>query len=56
MGIKQFYNDNLRELPNEYGDVSVMIWQISVVFVELRSSKRNNKQKESEHTARDNCN
>ena len=24
MGIKQLYNDNLRKLPNEYGDVSVM--------------------------------
>ena len=24
MGIKQLYNDNLRRLPNEYGDVSVM--------------------------------
>ena len=25
MGIKQLYNDNLRKLPNEYGDVSVMV-------------------------------
>ena len=25
MGIKQLYNDNLRKLPNEYGDVSVMM-------------------------------
>ena len=24
-GHKQLYNDNLRKLPNEYGDVSVMI-------------------------------
>ena len=24
MGIKQLNNDNLRKLPNEYGDVSVM--------------------------------
>ena len=24
MGIKQLYNDKLRKLPNEYGDVSVM--------------------------------
>ena len=24
MGIKHLYNDNLRKLPNEYGDVSVM--------------------------------
>ena len=25
MGIKQLYNDNLRKLQNEYGDVSVML-------------------------------
>ena len=25
MDIKQLYNDNLRKLPKEYGDVSVMI-------------------------------
>ena len=25
MGIKQLYNDNLRKLPTEYGDVSVMV-------------------------------
>ena len=25
MGIKQLYNDNLRKLPNKYGDVSVML-------------------------------
>ena len=24
MGIEELYNDNLRKLPNEYGDVSVM--------------------------------
>ena len=24
MGIKKLYNDNLRKLPNEYGDVYVM--------------------------------
>ena len=24
MGMKQLYSDNLRKLPNEYGDVSVM--------------------------------
>ena len=24
MGIKQLYNDNLRKLQNEYGDVSAM--------------------------------
>ena len=28
MGIKQLNNDNLRKLPNEYGDVSVRIQQI----------------------------
>ena len=27
MGIKQLYNDNLRKLPSEYGDVSVMIYK-----------------------------
>ena len=26
MGIKQLYIDNLRKLPNEYGDFSVMRW------------------------------
>ena len=25
MGIKQLYNDNLRKLPHEYADVSVMV-------------------------------
>ena len=25
MGIKHLYNDNLRKLPNEYGEVSVML-------------------------------
>ena len=24
MGIKQLYNDNLRKLPNKYGNISVM--------------------------------
>ena len=24
MGIRQLYNDILRKLPNEYGDISVM--------------------------------
>ena len=27
MGINQLYNDNLRKLPNKYGDVSVMVIQ-----------------------------
>ena len=26
MGIKQLYNDKLRKLPNEYGDVSIMLF------------------------------
>ena len=36
MGIKQQYNDNLRKLPNEYGDVSLMALEgrISGIFVE----------------------
>ena len=24
MGLKQFYNDNVRKLPNKYGEASVM--------------------------------
>ena len=28
MGIKQLYNDNLRKLTNEYGDVSVMYMHV----------------------------
>ena len=27
MAIKQLYNDKLRKLPNEYGDVSVMTYK-----------------------------
>ena len=27
MGIKQLYNDNLRKLPDKYGDVSVMLFR-----------------------------
>ena len=30
MGIKQLYNDNLRKLPNKYGDVSVMLFSGTV--------------------------
>ena len=30
MGITQLCNDNLRKLPNEYGDVSVMVIGILV--------------------------
>ena len=33
MGIKQLYNDNLRKLTNEYGDVSV-IQTISCRYVD----------------------
>ena len=29
MDIKQLYNDNLRKLPNEYGDVSVMYRRVT---------------------------
>ena len=32
MGIKQLYKDNLRKLPNEYGDVSVMLPWYKAVF------------------------
>ena len=31
MGIKQLYNDDLRKLPNEYGDVSVMQAKYQIV-------------------------
>ena len=41
MGIKQLYDDNLRKLPNEYGDVSVIIYSdarfISKSAPELRT-------------------
>ena len=53
MGIKQLYNDNLRKLPNEYGDVSVMvlynvpissqrlfIWQMKALFHKTFFSSR----------------
>ena len=35
MGIKQLNNDNLRKLPNEYGDVSVMFYIDEFVAVNL---------------------
>ena len=39
MGIKQLYNDNLRKLPNEYGDVSVMFRQgINQTIYEIRNT------------------
>ena len=34
MGIKQLYNDNLRKLPNEYGDVSVMC-NLTAVYLKV---------------------
>ena len=33
MGIKLLYNDNLRKLPNEYGDVSVMLSKLDSVNI-----------------------
>ena len=35
MGTKQLYNDNLRKLPNEYGDVSVMPEELPVLVYEV---------------------
>ena len=32
MGIKQLYNDNLRKLPKEYGDVSVMLAEFHLLL------------------------
>ena len=43
MGIKQLYNDNLRKLPNEYGDVSVMNRDIDFLFLVLCQNKQNRK-------------
>ena len=40
MGIKQLYNDYLRKLPNEYGDVSVMSFFLSFVRSFFLSSAR----------------
>ena len=31
MGIKQLYNDNLRKLRNEYGDVPVMCTNFKIL-------------------------
>ena len=41
-GHKQLYNDNLRKLPNEYGDVSVMI-DISVKKSKQKKKKKKKK-------------
>ena len=38
MGIKQLYNDNLRKLSREYGDVSVMHVLITCKFEKDRIS------------------
>ena len=35
MGIKQLYNDNLRKLPNEFGDVSVMFGGFSANVLDM---------------------
>ena len=40
MGIKQLYNDNLRKLPNEYGDVSVMVFKIFFYHAGLRKTNQ----------------
>ena len=40
MGIKQLFNDNLRKLPNEYGDVSVMFC-IHLESYQVNSGKEN---------------
>ena len=37
MGIKQLYNDKLRKLPNEYGDVSVMNCPVTKSNVDSRA-------------------
>ena len=36
MGIKQFYNDNLQKLPNDYGDVSVLTVHVRVFKFRIR--------------------
>ena len=36
MGIKQLYNDNLRKLPNEYGDVSIVLMAIKTNLTAIR--------------------
>ena len=44
MDIKQLDNDNLRKLPNKYGDVSVMV---SIPRLKMDSEHRINKKKSS---------
>ena len=41
MGIKQLFNDNLRKLPNEYGDISVMLADKRNATHFVNSSNRN---------------
>ena len=36
MDIKQLYNDNLRKLPNEHGDVSVMDIQLIAITFKIK--------------------
>ena len=37
MEIKQLYNDSLRKLQNEYGDVSVIYFFIFITFTSTRT-------------------
>ena len=37
MGRQQLYNDNLRKLPNEYGDVSVMFAEVQILEKKKKS-------------------
>ena len=39
MGIKQLYNDNLRKLPNEYGEVSVMVHSVRLFEIYIHAGK-----------------
>ena len=43
MGIKQLYNDILRKLPKEYGDVSVMEKKHKVYPKNIMRILKNNK-------------
>ena len=38
MGIKQLYNYNFRKLPNEYGDIPVMLRKAKFMFKISKSS------------------
>ena len=39
MGIKELFNGNLRKLPNEYGDVSVMLFLSSLLIPDICRQK-----------------